>query len=58
MSNRGYSGFYKDNYLRSSYEYVFARILDFDNKQWTYEEKVFSLGDRYYKPDFFLYKNE
>lgn len=58
MANRGYSGYYKESYLRSSYEYVFARILDFDKTDWTYEEKIYSLNDRNYKPDFFLYKNK
>lgn len=55
MGNRGYSGYYKNYYLKSSYEYVFAKILDHDNVNWKYEVKTFDLGFKKYKPDFFIY---
>lgn len=29
MANRGYAGFYNNVYLRSSYEYAYAKYLDF-----------------------------
>jgi endogenous inhibitor of DNA gyrase (YacG/DUF329 family) len=53
--NRGYAGFYKGHYLRSSYEYAYCKYLDFSLIQWGYEDKVFDLGYKLYKPDFFFY---
>jgi hypothetical protein len=53
--NRGYAGYYKDVYLRSSYEYAFAKYLDFKGIKWKYEEIIFKLGFKKYKPDFFIY---
>ncbi len=50
--NRGYAGFYKGHYLRSSYEYAYAKFLDFHSVQWGYEEQTFDLGYKKYKPDF------
>jgi hypothetical protein len=52
--NRGYAGFYKGYYLRSSYEYAYAKFLDFNSIPWKYEEITFDLG---YKPDFFIYNS-
>ncbi|WP_425311835.1 restriction endonuclease [Neobacillus novalis] len=56
--NRGYAGFYKGHYLRSSYEYAYAKYLDYFSIHWRYEEKVFDLGYKMYKPDFFLYDKD
>ncbi|TSI08564.1 restriction endonuclease [Lysinibacillus sp. BW-2-10] len=53
--NRGYAGFYKEHYLRSSYEYAYAKFLDYYSIPWEYEVKVFDLGYKIYKPDFFVY---
>ncbi|WP_040208053.1 PDDEXK family nuclease [Neobacillus jeddahensis] len=53
--NRGYAGFYKGHYLRSSYEYAYAKYLDYHSIQWGYEDTVFELGYKMYKPDFFFY---
>lgn len=53
--NRGYAGFYNGHYLRSSYEYAYAKFLDFHSKQWGYEDQTFDLGYKKYKPDFFFY---
>ncbi|MEH7237034.1 hypothetical protein [Bacillus sp. JJ1562] len=53
--NRGYAGFYKEHYLRSSYEYAYARYLDFHSVPWSYEDTNFDVGYKVYKPDFFFY---
>ncbi|GGA68236.1 restriction endonuclease [Ornithinibacillus halotolerans] len=53
--NRGYAGYYKEHYLRSSYEYAYARYLDFKKISWSYESEVYDIGYKLYKPDFFLY---
>ncbi|WP_240469325.1 hypothetical protein [Gracilibacillus thailandensis] len=53
--NRGYAGFYKGYYLRSSYEYAYARYLDYQKISWKYEVRSFDIGYKIYKPDFFLY---
>ena len=53
--NRGYAGFYKELYLRSSYEYAYAKYLVYHSIPWSYEDKVFDLGYKLYKPDFFFY---
>lgn len=55
---RGYSGYYKGVYLRSSYEYAYAVYLDHNNIIWRYEEKIFDLGECKYKPDFFIYDTD
>jgi hypothetical protein len=54
--NRGYAGFYNKKYLRSSYEYAYAKYLDFYNIKWEYEQRTFDVGFKIYKPDFFVYK--
>lgn len=53
--NRGYAGFYKGSYLRSSYEYAYVKFLDYYSIPWRYEEKTYDLGFKIYKPDFFIY---
>lgn len=55
--NRGYSGYYKNIFLRSSYEYAYAKYLDFNNLEWRYEEENFEIDGELYKPDFFIYQN-
>lgn len=57
MSNRGYAGYYNGVYLRSSYEYAYALLLDFYKITWKYEEQVFDIDGKKYKPDFFIYDN-
>lgn len=58
MSNiRGYSGFYKNNYLRSSYEYVYCKILEQQNLKYTVEEIIYDLGYCKYVPDFHIYNS-
>ncbi|WP_316569633.1 restriction endonuclease [Neobacillus sp. YIM B06451] len=53
--NRGYAGFYKGHYLRSSYEYAYAKYLDYHSIPWSHEDSTFDLGYKLYKPDFFIY---
>lgn len=53
--NRGYAGFYNNHYLRSSYEYAYAKYLDYHSIPWSYEDETFDLGYKFYKPDFFFY---
>jgi hypothetical protein len=58
--NRGYAGYYKNVYLRSSYEYAYAKYLDYRKIRWSYEQRKFDLSHKIYTPDFFVYneKNE
>lgn len=56
--NRGYAGYYNGHYLRSSYEYAYAKYLDYLSISWGYEEQLFDLGYKKYKPDFFLYDKD
>jgi hypothetical protein len=53
--NRGYAGFYKGFYLRSSYEYAYAIYLDYHKINWSYETISYDIGYKTYKPDFFIY---
>uniref|UniRef100_A0A6M3JWQ5 Putative capsid protein n=1 Tax=viral metagenome TaxID=1070528 RepID=A0A6M3JWQ5_9ZZZZ len=61
--SRGIQGYYrkKDNsfvYLRSSWEYVFAKWLDNHNIDWKYEYKQYKLSNgETYRPDFFIFKD-
>lgn len=65
-TERGIQGFYfneslkKYVWLRSSYEYIFAKWLDKTNHIWDVEVKNFFLENpgEYYRPDFFVYNNE
>lgn len=57
MANRGYAGYYKNVYLRSSYEYAYVKLLDQEGIDWKYEQKTYDLGYRKYTPDFFIYDN-
>lgn len=53
--NRGYAGFYKGFYLRSSYEYAYAVYLDQFNISWSFETQIFEVNGKIYKPDFLFY---
>lgn len=53
--NRGYAGYYSGFYLRSSYEYAYAKFLDHMGVKWKYETEIYKLGSSTYKPDFFIY---
>ena len=58
MDFSSYAGFYKSNYLRSSYEFVYAKCLEKLNIDYEVEETTYVLENgTSYKPDFFLYDN-
>jgi len=62
--SRGIQGYYKRKngafvYLRSSWEYIFAKWLDKNNIDWKYEYKQYKLSNgEGYRPDFFIFKND
>jgi len=47
---------YKDIWMRSSWEVLYAQYLDENNIKWQYEPKTFDLGNITYTPDFYLPK--
>lgn len=54
-----YCGYYKNLYLRSSYEYLFCKILEKQNIKFKIEECKYMLENgKYYIPDFFIYDKE
>lgn len=51
----GYAGYYKNVYLRSTLEFIYASYLDSIDRLWLYEYKTFYLNTgESYKPDFYL----
>jgi len=60
---RGIQGYFltKNNdyvWLRSSYEFFYAKFLDENNIEWKYEERSYMLKDgSTYRPDFFIYED-
>lgn len=58
LNNNTYykGGYYRNIWLRSSYEIIFAYWLDLSGIKWKYEFKTFDLGNRTYTPDFYLPK--
>ena len=54
LPHHGKGNYYKNKYMRSSYEIAYARWLDFHNIRWQYESKTFDLGNTTYTPDFYL----
>jgi hypothetical protein len=61
---RGVQGYYfnqsKQKYvwLRSSYEYIFAKFLDKNKFMWDVEYKTYEMNGKTYRPDFFIFENE
>ena len=61
--SRGIQGYFlkKDGskvWLRSTYEFIFAKWLDKNNIEWKIEETQFNLSNNEtYRPDFFIYEN-
>ena len=54
-----YCGYYKNMYLRSSYEYVFCKILEYRNVNYKIEAESYYLENgKYYIPDFFIYDKD
>jgi hypothetical protein len=62
-TSRGIQGYYfnisKNKYvwLRSTYEYIYAKWLDKQGIEWDVEKETFLLGNTTYRPDFFLYED-
>jgi len=61
---RGIQGYYfnislnKYVWLRSSWEYIFAKWLDKNNYKWDVEIKTFEISNnKKYRPDFFIFDN-
>lgn len=64
-TSRGIQGYYfnkslnKYVWLRSSWEYIYAKWLDEKNIIWDVEVKIFKLNENTsYKPDFFIYNKD
>ena len=58
---RGLQGYYYNStinkyvWLRSSWEYIYAKWLNAHNIKWDVECKTFNLSKESYRPDFFIY---
>jgi hypothetical protein len=61
---RGVQGYYfnksknKQVWLRSTYEWIFAKWLDKTNHIWDTECRLYHIDSRKYRPDFFIFDNE
>jgi len=51
----GYAGYYNNMALDSSYEYIYCKILEEENKIFDVHVKSYDLGYKQYTPDFFIY---
>ena len=62
-TQRGVQGYFYNNsrkkyvWLRSTYEFIFAKWLDKNKIDWDVEEMQWKLGGESYRPDFFIYEN-
>ena len=62
-SQLGINGYYWNEsknkwvFLRSCYEYVYAKWLDRQKKHWDVEVYQLKINGNWYRPDFFLYEN-
>lgn len=54
IASHGKGEYYKNIYMRSSYETAFAKWCDKNNIKWQYEPKTFDLGTTTYTPDFYV----
>lgn len=50
----GKGTYYKNIWMRSSYEIAYAKFLDYSGIKWQYEPKAFDLGNSTYRPDFYI----
>lgn len=58
LFNNAYHGYYNNIYIRSSYEYVYIKILEIDKIKFKTEEHIYHFKDgSSFKPDFHLYDN-
>ncbi|HRP37975.1 MAG TPA: hypothetical protein PLS50_09285, partial [Candidatus Dojkabacteria bacterium] len=61
---RGVQGYYLNQstnelvWLRSSYEYIFAKWLDRTKHNWKMEMAYYKIGHSIYRPDFFIHDAE
>lgn len=61
-TSRGIQGYYfnrtrnKFVWLRSTYEYIYAKWLDSHAIEWDVEQQTFQLEKTTYRPDFFIYE--
>ena len=61
-TSRGIQGYYfnktknKFVWLRSTYEYIYAKWLDKHSIEWDIEKQTFQLEGTTYRPDFFIYE--
>jgi hypothetical protein len=62
-TQRGVQGYYfnkslqKYVWLRSTYEYIYAKWLDKQKVIWDVEVKTYNMNGILYRPDFFIYSN-
>jgi predicted nuclease of restriction endonuclease-like RecB superfamily len=54
----GKGSYYKNIWMRSSWEVKYAKYLDKNKIEWLYESKTFDLGNTTYTPDFYLHKTD
>lgn len=54
LASHGKGMYYKDIWMRSSYEIAYAKYLDSLGIIWQYEPKTFDLGNCTYTPDFYI----
>jgi len=54
IGTHGKGAYYKNIWMRSSYEIAFARFLDANKVKYQYEPRAFNLVNMTYTPDFYL----
>lgn len=59
----GIQGYYKRKsgeyvWLRSCWEYIFAKWLDSNDKNWEYETRTYTFDDFSYRPDFIVFDED
>ena len=52
-----YRGYYKNNIIHSSYEYIMCKILEYDNLDYKTQLNTYQLQNKKYTPDIFVYVN-
>ena len=62
-SRTGLQGYYQKTngdwiWLRSCWEYIYAKWLDKNKKNWKYEVRQYKINGKSYRPDFFIYDNQ
>lgn len=57
VAAHGKGKWFKNNFMRSTWEVAYAKYLTKKHVKWLYEPKAFDLGNTTYRPDFFLPKS-